>query len=119
MEYDQRMMIRFLLNERIDVDEIAHRLHAQFGEHIYALPTVRFWIAEVRLGRQDFHDEIYIGRPPLDDFDAQILAILDKSPFESARSIAETLGVAHSTILLHLHDSIHFASFHLLGCRIC
>jgi hypothetical protein len=21
--------------------------------------------------------------------------------------------------LLHLHDSIHFASFHLLGCRIC
>jgi hypothetical protein len=49
----------------------------------------------------------------LDDLDAKILAILDKSPFESARSIAETLGIAHSTVLLHLHDSMSFRSFHL------
>jgi hypothetical protein len=41
------------------------------------------------------------------------MAILDKSPFESVRSIAETLGVFHSIVLLHLHDSIGFRSFHL------
>jgi hypothetical protein len=39
--------------------------------------------------------------------------MLDKSPFESARSIAETVRVAHSTVLLHLHDAIGFRSFHL------
>jgi hypothetical protein len=80
---------------------------------------MQFWIAEVRFGRQDLHDEIRTGTPPLDDLDdlddldAKILAILDKSPFESAYSIAETLCVAHSKVLLHLYDSIGFRSFHL------
>jgi hypothetical protein len=74
---------------------------------------VQFWITEVRLGRQDLHDKIRTGRPPLDDLDAKIPAIFDKSPLELARSIAETLCVAHPKVLLHLHDSIGFRSFHL------
>jgi hypothetical protein len=70
---------------------------------------------KVQLGRQDLHDEIRTGKPPLDDLDAKILVILDKYPFELARSIAETLRVTHSTVLLylHLHDSIDFRSFDL------
>jgi hypothetical protein len=91
-------------NEGVDVHEITHRFHAQFGENAYALRT---------FCRQDFHDEIHTRRLLLDDLDAKILAILDKSPFESTRSIAETLGVAHSIVLLYLHDSIGLKSFHL------
>jgi hypothetical protein len=51
----------------------------------------------------------------LDDLDAKIMAIFTKSPFEfeSARSIAKTLRVAHPTILLHLYDYIGFRLFHL------
>jgi hypothetical protein len=49
----------------------------------------------------------------LDDFDAKILTILDKYPFESARSITERLFVDHATVLEHLHMSIGFKSFHL------
>jgi hypothetical protein len=113
IEYDQRVIIRFLWNERINAHKITHGLQAQFGEHAYTLRTVWFWIAEAWLDRQDLHDEIRTGRPPLDDLDAKILTILDKSPFESANSIADTLGVANSTILLHLHNSIGFRSFHL------
>jgi hypothetical protein len=41
------------------------------------------------------------------------MAILDKFTFESVRSIAETLYLAHSAVLLRLHDSIGFNSFHL------
>jgi hypothetical protein len=41
------------------------------------------------------------------------LAILDKSPFESACSIAERLSVGYATVLEHLHMSIGFKSFHL------
>jgi hypothetical protein len=107
------MIIRFLWNERINAHEITHRLQAQFGKHACAFQTARFWIIEVQLGRQDLHDEIRTGRPPLDDLDAKIVDILDKSPFESARSIGETPDVAHSIVLLHLHDSIDFRSFHL------
>jgi hypothetical protein len=41
------------------------------------------------------------------------LAILNKYPFESARSIAERLRASHATVLNHLHLSIGFKSFHL------
>jgi hypothetical protein len=75
MEYDQRVIIKFLWNEQIDAHEITHRLEAQFGEHVYALRTVRFSIAEAWLDRQDFHDEIRTRRPPLDNLNAKILAI--------------------------------------------
>jgi hypothetical protein len=107
------MIITFLLNERVDARTIADRLRAQFSEHAYKLRIIQFWIAKVWLGRQDLHDEIRTGTPPLDGLDAKTLAILDKSRFESARSIAETLRIAYSTVLLHFHDSISFRSFHL------
>jgi DNA-binding MarR family transcriptional regulator len=45
------------------------------------------------------------------------LAILDKYPFESARSIAERLCASHSTVVEHLHMSIGFRSFHLRVVR--
>jgi hypothetical protein len=76
MEYDQRMIIKFLWNEGIDAHKSIHRLQAQIDEHAYALQTVSFWIAEVQLGCQDLHDEIRTGRPGLDDLDAKISAIL-------------------------------------------
>jgi hypothetical protein len=49
MKYDQRVIIRFLWNDGIDAHEITHRLQQQFIKHAYALQTVRFWIAEVRI----------------------------------------------------------------------
>jgi hypothetical protein len=115
MEYDQGVIIKFLWNDGTDADGIADRLRAQFDEHAYQLQTIRFWIIEARFGRQDLHDEIRTRRPPLDDLDMKILAILNKSPFESAHSIsiAERLFVAHPKVLPHLHDSIGFKLFHL------
>jgi hypothetical protein len=113
MEYDQRMIIRFFWNEGIDANQITAKFQTQFCEHAYKLRTVRFWIAEVRFGRQDLHDKICTGRPPLDDLNAKILSILDKSPFELACSIAERLRVDHATVLEHLHISIGFKLFHL------
>jgi hypothetical protein len=113
MEYDQRVIIKFLLNEKANARDIVDRLQIQFGEHVYKLQMVQFWITDVWFGRQDLHDEICTERPPLDDLDAKIMAILDKSPFKSTHSITETLHTAHSTVLLHLHDFVGFRSFHL------
>jgi hypothetical protein len=117
MKYDQRLIIGFLLNEGIDIRDIADRLQAQFDKHADKLRTIQFWITEVQFGRQDLHDEIHTGIPPLDDLDIKILAVLDKSLFESAYSISETLHVAHSMTLLHLYDSISFRSFYLYWVR--
>jgi hypothetical protein len=103
MEYDQRVIIKFFLNERLDTCDITNRLQAQFGEYAYKLRMVSFWSTEIWLGRQDLHDEIRTGRSPLHDLDAKIRDISDKSLFESARSIAKTLRIAYSTMLLHLY----------------
>jgi hypothetical protein len=88
-------------------------LQAQFVKHAYQLRTIQFWITEIRRGRQDLHNEIRSGLPPLDDLDSKILAILEKSPFESSHSIAERLLVVQSTVLRHLHEFIGLKSFHL------
>jgi hypothetical protein len=37
IEYDQRVIIKFLWNERADTRQIAARLQAQFVEHAYQL----------------------------------------------------------------------------------
>jgi hypothetical protein len=96
-----------------DRTQTAHRFQTHFDEHAYKLRTIQFWITEIWFSRQDLHDEIRTGWPPLDDFDAKILAILNKSLFESTRSIAKTFLVAHSIVLLLLHNSIDFRSLHL------
>jgi hypothetical protein len=113
MEYDQRVIIKFLWNHAADTSQIAARLQTQFTEYDCQFPTVQFWITEIRRGRQDLHDEIRSGRPPLDDLDGKILAILGKSLFESADSIFERLLVAYSTVLQYFHESFEFKSFHL------
>jgi hypothetical protein len=74
---------------------------------------VQFWSTEIQRGRQDLHDEICSGRALPDDFDGKVLAIFDKSLFESAHSIAERLLVAHSAVLQYLRESCWFKSFHL------
>jgi hypothetical protein len=117
MEYGQRVIMRFLRNEEVDAHEIMQRLQAQFGDSFYALRTVQHWIGEIRRGCKDLHDEIRIGRPALDHLDTKILAILNKSAFESARSIAETLLVTQTIVLRHLHRSIRFKTLHLHWVR--
>jgi hypothetical protein len=113
IEFDRRVIIRFLWNEENDANQITAKLQAQFGEHAYELRTARFWIAEVRFCPQDLYDEIRTGRPPLDDLDVKILAIFDKSAFESTCSIGERLIVGHVKVLKHLHVLIGFKLFHL------
>jgi hypothetical protein len=55
------MIIKFLWNERVDAHQIAAGLQEQFAEHTYQLGIVKFWIIEIRRGRQDLHDEIRSG----------------------------------------------------------
>jgi hypothetical protein len=47
MDYDQRVIIRFLSNKRITADKITTRFQAKFAEHTHKLRTIRFWIGEV------------------------------------------------------------------------
>jgi hypothetical protein len=78
-----------------------------------AFRIVRFWIGEVRCGRQNLQDAILSGRPPLDDLNIRILDMFDKSFFESARSMEETVPVNRATMLRYLHKYLGFKLFNL------
>jgi hypothetical protein len=66
MEYDQRVIIRFLHNKKSDTHNITQRPQAQFAQDAYILGTVQFWIGEICCDRQDLHDENRMGRLPID-----------------------------------------------------
>jgi transposase len=111
MESEQRIIIEFLFNDGLDPRQIVEKLEAQFYEDVYSLRAVLFWIGEVRRGREDLHDEPQSGRPSEELSTAKIQELLNQNPFESARSIAKTLHISHSTVLKHLHNDLHFQSF--------
>jgi hypothetical protein len=64
----------------------------------------RFWIGEVRHGREDLHRKIYSDGHSLDGPDIKILILLDKSTLELIRMIAVTMIVGHPTVSSHLHS---------------
>jgi hypothetical protein len=113
MEYDQRVIIKFLFNERPDANQIVENFESQFHEDAYSLRSVQFWIGEIKRGREDLHDAQGSGRRLIESLTPQIKVLFNENCFVSARSIAETLQVSHSTALEHLHEDHGFQSFHL------
>jgi hypothetical protein len=110
MESDQRVIIRFLCKEHVSPEDIHAHLEAQFGDAIYNKYSergVRRWCQYVRQGREDLHDEVRSGRPPIDFLDIRILASLDEQPFHSAYSIVKALCVSHTIIFSHLRNRLH------------
>jgi hypothetical protein len=93
------MIIRFLHNERAHAHDTTQIRQAQFAHDAYGLRTAQFWIGEVRLIRQEPHDKNRIRRLPLDDLHTKNLAILDIRPFESVRSIAESIPINLAKVL--------------------
>jgi transcriptional antiterminator len=57
-------------------------------------------------------NEVSPGRLPIQFLDIRILALLDDQSFHSLGSIADALGVFHSTILNHLQELLGMKSFH-------
>jgi hypothetical protein len=111
LEYEQKVITKFLTNESVDAHEIHARLNGQFPEQTYALGTIQLWVLELQRGPEDLHDEHQSGRPAFDYISTKIISILEKGLFESACSIIQILNVNHATILLRLHEKLGFKSY--------
>jgi hypothetical protein len=48
MELEQRIIVKCLVKEGFDANQILEKLQTHFGEKVYALRKVRFCIEEVR-----------------------------------------------------------------------
>jgi hypothetical protein len=112
MEYDQRIIVRFLHKDGVQSDQIRTRLKAQFEDDTYSLRSVQLWCQYVRQGREDLRDEERSGKPSLEFIDSKIIACHNSDPFHPAYSIAEAIGISHSTVLNHLRDSLGMKNFH-------
>jgi hypothetical protein len=112
IEYDERVIIRFLCKEGVSPEDIHARPELQFRDATYSERSVRQQCQYVRQGREDLHDEARYGRPPIEFRHIRILALLDEQPLHSAYSIAEALCVSRSIILSHLQSSLGMKIFH-------
>jgi transcriptional regulator of aromatic amino acid metabolism len=113
MEFEQRIIIRFLYREHTESRDIHARLSAQFNDAADSLRSVQCWCQYIRQGHELPDDEPRSGRPPIDFLDIQILSSLEKQPLHSGHSLAEILDVSYTTILNHLRDSLGIKLFHL------
>jgi hypothetical protein len=52
MEYEQRVIIRFLLQEDANANDIHTRPQAQFTDGAYSIRTVRHWRQFIRQGEK-------------------------------------------------------------------
>jgi hypothetical protein len=105
MEHEQRVIIQFLCEEHASPEDIHARLEAQFADTTYGKRSLRRWCQYVRQGREDLHNEVRSGRPPIGFLDIRILALLDERRFHSDYSITQTVGVSQSSVLNHLLES--------------
>jgi hypothetical protein len=103
-EYNQRVIIKFLHDDRLNTDQITDELRPQCREDLLSLRGVQFWIAEVRRSREDFDDDHRPGRPFAEDLTPKIRELSDENPFESTRAIGETFRILHSNALRSLHQ---------------
>jgi hypothetical protein len=113
MKLGQRIIIKFARNESLHANQILRKRETHFGENTDTLRTVRFSVAEFHRGHQDCHDQHRNGRSPLDYIGTGKLAMIGKSPFESARSISPPLKISHGAVLHDLHETVRLKSFHL------
>jgi hypothetical protein len=119
IEYNQQVIIKFLVNDGLDAHQIAPKLAAQFGEDAYPLRTVQFWIDKARKGRENLH-----GAPRSEtlrqvDLISRIQSRLDENPFQSARSMTDTLHLSNAPVLRYLHQELRFQCFHLPCVQQC
>jgi hypothetical protein len=113
MELEQRIVIRFLSREHTAPRDIYVRLSVQFGDAPYSFRSIKRGCQHIRQGCELPDDESRSGRSRIDFLDIQILSLLEKQPFPSAYSLAEILGVSHTTILNHLRNSLGMKLFRL------
>jgi hypothetical protein len=114
-ELEQGTVIQFLSKEGRLAKRFHERLQAVYSDAAYVLPSVYFWVKEVKCGREDIVDQPRPGRPPIDNLDADILCVVRHPPFATVRSISEEVGVLHETVYRRLTESLQLRTRFLKG----
>jgi hypothetical protein len=77
---------------------MVERLRQHYGEDALSRTQGYFWINEVKRGRTDLNTISSTGREPGQSLAAAMSGKLDTDPHFSARKLAQSLGIAASTV---------------------
>jgi histone-lysine N-methyltransferase SETMAR len=113
MELEQRYVIKFLADEFVKTSVIIDRLREHYGDGAFSQSTVYRWVREAKLGRQNLSDIKSVGRPPDEGLRAAIARRHENDPHLSARQIAKSLNIVHSTVCRCLSHDLGLKCLHL------
>jgi hypothetical protein len=113
MENEQHYFVKFFCNKVIPGIEIVARLRPHYGEGALPRTEVYFWINELKLGRTDINTTTSPERDPGEDFTAVIAGKIDANPRLSARKLAQSLGIAASTVCRYSTEVLGLKFQHL------
>jgi hypothetical protein len=81
MEYEQRMIVRFLLRDNTNAYNNFKGLQGQFIGDGQSIRSIRRWSQFMRQRSEDLHDHPRLGRPPIGLIDTAILSVFETEPF--------------------------------------
>jgi hypothetical protein len=94
VEQKQQAVIKFLLLEGCEGDDIVLRLQDAYGPDTYCLAWVFRWMDEIRRGNEERRNEGGPGRPDRYETDAALRSILQDDPNASLLAITDTLAIS-------------------------
>jgi hypothetical protein len=113
MEVEQRYVIKFFTDQGMQGMEIIRRINEHYGDNALSRSTIYSWIAEVKRGRTDLSNIGSPGRTPDEGLAGVIATRHERDPHLSARKLAQSLGIAASTVCHYLSDVLGMKCFQM------
>jgi hypothetical protein len=113
MEVEQRYVITFFTDEDMPGVQIMPRLRDHYEKDALSRTQIYFWINEVKRGRADLNNIASPGREPDEGIAGVIAASLDADPHLSGRKLAQSFGIAASTVCQYLTEVLGMKCRHL------
>jgi hypothetical protein len=115
MELEQRRAIKFLHTKGLKLDKIAPELCSTDGWDAHTFLSIKYLLHQIKLGRTDLQMQHVGERLTFDEIDPEILSVLQKFPFSSVQTIADSLAIPVSTIHIYLLEKIGLKWFQFIA----
>jgi hypothetical protein len=104
---EQRVLIKYLREERHESTQIHFKLVEHCADKALSYRDVSYRVGQFHLGREGIDDSRRSGRRPDFQTHFRVEAALKASPNASVRDIAQTTGIAPSTVFSVLTQVLH------------
>jgi hypothetical protein len=113
MEVEQRYVIKFFSDEGTPGVQIVESLRQHHGKDALSRTQVYFWISGAKQRKTDVNTIANPEREPDESLAAVIAGKLDDNPHFPTRKLAQSLGIAMSTVCRYLTEVLGMKCRHM------